>query len=156
MCVKLGWEQPFKIKEFLKFWILILIFHFILQALQVIVQPVIEALINIDRQIWNQEQGYHTTIVPVFDCHISPRNLALVATKNKIWNISTRNLFELILFHFRWGIFLKIHWRNCNHIYHILFCLWGHCGHDHMVVGFTTTYAISAYHHWGCEFESLS
>ena len=23
-----------------------------------------------------------------------------------------------------------------------------------MVVGFTTTYAISAYHHWFCEFES--
>jgi len=23
-----------------------------------------------------------------------------------------------------------------------------------MVVGFTTTYAISAYHHWSCEFES--
>ena len=23
----------------------------------------------------------------------------------------------------------------------------GHRGHDHMVVGFTTTYAISAYHH---------
>jgi len=23
----------------------------------------------------------------------------------------------------------------------------GHCGHDRMVVGFTTTYAISAYHH---------
>jgi sterol desaturase/sphingolipid hydroxylase (fatty acid hydroxylase superfamily) len=22
-----------------------------------------------------------------------------------------------------------------------------HCGHDHMVVGFTTTCAISAYHH---------
>jgi len=27
---------------------------------------------------------------------------------------------------------------------------------DLMVVGFTTTYAISAYHHWSCEFESLS
>jgi len=26
--------------------------------------------------------------------------------------------------------------------------------HDHMVVGFTTTYAISAYHHCCCEFES--
>jgi len=26
---------------------------------------------------------------------------------------------------------------------------------DRMVVGFTTTYAISAYHHW-CEFESRS
>ena len=29
-------------------------------------------------------------------------------------------------------------------------------GRDHMVVGFTTTYAISAYHHWSCEFESRS
>ena len=27
-------------------------------------------------------------------------------------------------------------------------------GHDRMVVRFTTTYAISAYHHWCCEFES--
>jgi hypothetical protein len=25
--------------------------------------------------------------------------------------------------------------------------LWGHRGHDRMVVGFTTTCAISAYHH---------
>ena len=25
-----------------------------------------------------------------------------------------------------------------------------------MVVGFTTAYAISAYHHWSCEFESHS
>ena len=31
----------------------------------------------------------------------------------------------------------------------------GHCGRDGMVVGFITTYAISAYHHW-CEFESHS
>ena len=29
-------------------------------------------------------------------------------------------------------------------------------GHDHMVVGFTATYAISAYHHCCCEFESRS
>jgi hypothetical protein len=29
-------------------------------------------------------------------------------------------------------------------------------GPDHMVVGFTTTYAISAYHHWCCEFETWS
>jgi hypothetical protein len=27
---------------------------------------------------------------------------------------------------------------------------------DRMVVGFTTTYAVSAYHHWCCEFESRS
>jgi hypothetical protein len=29
-------------------------------------------------------------------------------------------------------------------------------GRDRMVGGFTTIYAISAYHHWCCEFESLS
>ena len=29
-------------------------------------------------------------------------------------------------------------------------------GRDRMVVGFTITYAISAYHHWCCEFESRS
>jgi len=29
-------------------------------------------------------------------------------------------------------------------------------GHDRMIVGFTTTYAISAYHHKRCEFESHS
>ena len=33
---------------------------------------------------------------------------------------------------------------------------WGRPGRDHMVVGFTITYAISAYHHWCCEFESWS
>jgi len=30
----------------------------------------------------------------------------------------------------------------------------GRCGRDRMVVGFTTTYAISAYHHWCCWLES--
>jgi len=29
-------------------------------------------------------------------------------------------------------------------------------GRNRMVVGFTTTYAISANHHWCCEFESRS
>jgi len=30
----------------------------------------------------------------------------------------------------------------------------GRHGRDRMVVGFATTYAISAYHHWCCELES--
>ena len=30
------------------------------------------------------------------------------------------------------------------------------CGRYRMVVGFTTTYTISAYHHWSCEFGSQS
>jgi len=32
----------------------------------------------------------------------------------------------------------------------------GRHGRDRMVVGFTTTYVISAYQHWCCEFESRS
>ena len=36
--------------------------------------------------------------------------------------------------------------RNCR----------GRHGHDHVVVGFTTTYAIGAYHHWSCRFYSHS
>jgi len=32
----------------------------------------------------------------------------------------------------------------------------GRHGHDHMVVEFTTTYVISAYHHWHCKFVSRS
>ena len=32
----------------------------------------------------------------------------------------------------------------------------GCCGRDRMEVGFTTTYAICAYHNWCCEFESRS
>ena len=34
--------------------------------------------------------------------------------------------------------------------------IWGCHGHDHMVVWFTTTYAISVYHHWSGEFKSHS
>jgi hypothetical protein len=32
----------------------------------------------------------------------------------------------------------------------------GRRGREHMLVGFTYMYAISAYHHWCCEFESRS
>ena len=32
----------------------------------------------------------------------------------------------------------------------------GRLGHDRKVAGHTTTYAISAYHHWSCEVESFS
>jgi len=32
----------------------------------------------------------------------------------------------------------------------------GRHGRDRMVVEFTTTFAISAYHHWCCEFECRS
>ena len=40
---------------------------------------------------------------------------------------------------------------HTNHGYNI-----GHHGRDRMVVGFTTTYAISAYHYYSCECEPRS
>jgi hypothetical protein len=47
----------------------------------------------------------------------------------------------------------------CNIItsFYIIWLLYrwrGRHGRDRMVVGFTTTCGISAYHHWCCEFES--
>ena len=38
----------------------------------------------------------------------------------------------------------------------IVLIYWGRHGCNRMVVGFATTYAIGAYHHWCCEFESCS
>jgi hypothetical protein len=38
----------------------------------------------------------------------------------------------------------------------LIFQIRGSHGRDRIVVGFTTTCAISAYHHWCCEFESRS
>jgi hypothetical protein len=43
---------------------------------------------------------------------------------------------------------------KCVKLFHL--CCRGRRGRDRMVVGFTTTYAISAYHHECCEFESRS
>jgi hypothetical protein len=34
--------------------------------------------------------------------------------------------------------------------------VWSARGHDQMVVGFTNTYAVSAYYHHSCDFESCS
>jgi len=43
-----------------------------------------------------------------------------------------------------------------KHILHFFLNFRGRRSRDRMVVGFTTTYAISAYHHLCCEFESRS
>jgi len=43
------------------------------------------------------------------------------------------------------------------YLFEIIFYAWrGSLGRDRMLVGFTTTCAISAYHHWRCEFKSCS
>ena len=43
-----------------------------------------------------------------------------------------------------------------RHLKHVPTYRRGHRGRDRIVVGFTTTHAISAYHHLRCEFESYS
>ena len=55
--------------------------------------------------------------------------------------VCNRNVHELVFF------FFHIYLKNT---------LWGHQGCDRMVVGFTTTSAISPYHHSSCEFEPCS
>ena len=44
----------------------------------------------------------------------------------------------------------------CKQIMQFIINNWGHRGRDRMVVGFTTTCAISTYHHKRCEFEPRS
>jgi hypothetical protein len=45
---------------------------------------------------------------------------------------------------------------HCHQMTLLLFTCLSRGRRDRMVVGFTTTYVISAYHHWCCEFESRS
>ena len=47
-------------------------------------------------------------------------------------------------------------WLLLRYSLTFIFYLRGRRWRNRMVVGFTTTYAIRAYHHWCCEFESLS
>jgi len=42
------------------------------------------------------------------------------------------------------------------HMHMYIYIFRGCRGRDSMIVGFTTTYAISPYHHWCCEYESRS
>ena len=54
---------------------------------------------------------------------------------------------------------LSTFWDDCVQylMYKMYFNVFRGChGHDRMVVRSTTTYAISADHHWSCEFEPLS
>ena len=45
---------------------------------------------------------------------------------------------------------------NCFNLIKIRKKTWGRLGRGRMVVGFSTTCAISAYHHYSCEFEPRS
>ncbi|XP_066270916.1 methyltransferase-like protein 25B [Branchiostoma lanceolatum] len=53
----------------------------VITALQVLLQPVLETLVSVDRCLYLQEQGLKTKVVPIFDDRISPRNLAIIAER---------------------------------------------------------------------------
>jgi hypothetical protein len=60
--------------------------------------------------------------------------------QSNLWTL-LKNIFYIKTFQFLLIAYIFHTWRR---------------GRDRMVVGFTTTYAISAYHHWCCEFEHQS
>ena len=68
-------------------------------------------------------------------------------------------IISFIFWKYKWSMFFprysNIHCRGIFFLKLFANCRGCH-GRDHMVVGFTTTYAISAYHHLSCEFESRS
>ena len=68
---------------------------------------------------------------------------------NGFWNVIVTCCQPICYVWWTFNSFVSDHSYGCQ-------VCWGRRGHDHMVVRFTTTYAISAYHHWYCGSDSCS
>ncbi|EPY88647.1 protein RRNAD1-like protein [Camelus ferus] len=53
-------------------------------SLALLLAPLVETLILLDRLLYLQEQGFHAELLPIFSPELSPRNLVLVATKRPL------------------------------------------------------------------------
>ncbi|XP_043424268.1 methyltransferase-like protein 25B isoform X1 [Prionailurus viverrinus] len=53
-------------------------------SLALLLAPLVETLILLDRLLCLQEQGFHAELLPIFSPELSPRNLVLVATKSPL------------------------------------------------------------------------
>ncbi|XP_044278583.1 protein RRNAD1 isoform X3 [Varanus komodoensis] len=53
-------------------------------SLALLLAPLVETLILVDRMIYLQEQGFRCELIPLFDPAFSPRNLVLVAAKTEL------------------------------------------------------------------------
>ncbi|XP_007946795.1 protein RRNAD1 [Orycteropus afer afer] len=53
-------------------------------SLALLLAPLVETLILLDRLLYLQEQGFHAELLPLFNPELSPRNLVLVATKRPL------------------------------------------------------------------------
>ncbi|XP_048009505.1 protein RRNAD1 isoform X3 [Megalobrama amblycephala] len=52
-------------------------------SLVLLLAPLVETLVLLDRMIFLQERGFQSELIPLFDAAFSPRNLVLVAVKPK-------------------------------------------------------------------------
>ncbi|XP_049638230.1 methyltransferase-like protein 25B [Suncus etruscus] len=53
-------------------------------SLALLLAPLVETLILLDRLLYLQEQGFYAELLPIFSPELSPRNLVLVATKRPL------------------------------------------------------------------------
>ncbi|KAK2525045.1 hypothetical protein Q9233_009092 [Columba guinea] len=53
-------------------------------SLALLLAPLVETLILLDRLLYLREQGFHCALVPLFDPRFSPRNLVLVAARTPL------------------------------------------------------------------------
>nr|XP_004667345.2 protein RRNAD1 [Jaculus jaculus] len=53
-------------------------------SLALLLAPLVETLILLDRLLYLQEQGFYAELLPIFSPQLSPRNLVLVATKTPL------------------------------------------------------------------------
>ncbi|XP_021517540.1 methyltransferase-like protein 25B isoform X4 [Meriones unguiculatus] len=53
-------------------------------SLALLLAPLVETLILLDRLLYLQEQGFYAELLPIFNPQLSPRNLVLVATKTPL------------------------------------------------------------------------
>jgi hypothetical protein len=86
-----------------------------------------------------------------------------------VWNVLQYHRYSIyVSIYIETKYWMKMMWMTCTclkcftipQIFHIqintIQTHRGRRGHDCMAVGFTITYAISAYYHWCCEFKSRS
>ncbi|XP_059486703.1 methyltransferase-like protein 25B [Neocloeon triangulifer] len=67
------------VKEKLSRWMRVVIFY----SLRLLVAPLVEAVILLDRLLYMDEKGMNAMLIPAFDPRFSPRNHILVALKEK-------------------------------------------------------------------------
>lgn len=53
-------------------------------SLALMLAPLVETLILLDRLLYLEEQGFYAELLPIFSPELSPRNLVLVATKTPL------------------------------------------------------------------------